>query len=191
MPVLFSEFCGAANFSIIFWNNSCVRFWFFIRTYEESAMQSHSADFLEAFQSRNFELIKLYDVEVDFWSHWTLLISDFQILRNASKGWRRESQRNGHILVSDLANSPWCASVFCFSQVTVQRTWKATSWTLPNASCLQLKPLVRVKYTLSTWVWAVSPSLYNTAAKPLKPLHLRKSLWQWIMPPSLPRDFVQ
>jgi hypothetical protein len=29
-------------------------------------MQSHSADFLEAFQSRNFELIKLYDVEVDF-----------------------------------------------------------------------------------------------------------------------------
>ena len=134
---------------------------------------------------------KLYDVEVDFWSHWTLLISDFQILRNASKGWRRESQRNCHILVSDLANSPWCASVFCFSQVTVQRTWKATSWTLPNASCLQLKPLVRVKYTLSTWVWAVSPSLYNTAAKPLKPLHLRKSLWQWIMPPSPPRDFVQ
>ena len=130
MPVLFSEFCGAANFSIIFCNNSCVRFWFFIRTYEESAMQSHSADFLEACQSSNFELIKLYDVEVDFWSHWTLLFSDFQISRNASKGWRRESQRNSHILVSDLADSPWCASVCCF---TVQRTWKATSWTLPNA----------------------------------------------------------
>jgi len=111
---------------------------------------------------------KLYDVEVDFWSHWTLLISDFQILRNASKGWRRESQRNCHILVSDLANSPWCASVFCFSQVTVQQTWKATSWTLPNASCLQLKPLVRVKYTLSTWVWAVSPSLYKHCCQTTK-----------------------
>lgn len=168
MPVLFSEFCGAANFSIIFWNNSCVRFWFFIRTYEESAMQSHSADFLEACQSRNFELTKV----VRCWSGLliALNLADFWFsnIKDASKGWRRESQRNCHILVSDLANSPWCASVFCFSQVTVQRTWKATSWTLPNASCLQLKPLVRVKYTLSTWVWAVSPSLYKHCCQTTK-----------------------
>ena len=44
---------------------------------------------------------------------------------------------------------------------------KTQSNQLPNVLCVQLKPLVRVEYTLSTWVWAVSPSLYNTAAKPL------------------------
>jgi hypothetical protein len=111
---------------------------------------------------------KLYDVEVDFWSHWTLLISDFQISRML--------RRAGGEKVKGTATF-WCQTLqilhdaqvfFVSARSRYNELEKATSWTLPNASCLQLKPLVRVKYTLSTWVWAVSPSLYKHCCQTTK-----------------------